>query len=91
MSQVKIDFKQSYFIGADSYIREYFDRSEELFQTGEMVTIFTDASSIDITSYEMQANLDTFNKKMKDCDGCSKQFTVSSSFSSWYDGLKRYS
>lgn len=72
VTQLKIDFKQSYFIGAESYVREYFDRSEELFQTGEMVTIYTDASDIDITSYEMQGNLQTFNDKVKKCDGCSR-------------------
>lgn len=91
VSQVKIDFKQSYFIGAESYVKNFFDKQDEFFKTGDMVNIYTDASNIDITSYEMQANLESFNDKVKKCDGCSKQFTISSSFTSWYDGLKIYS
>ena len=88
---MKIDFKQSYFIGATSYVKKFFDKQEEYFKTGSMINIFTDSSNIDVTSYEMQANLNAFNTKVKTCEGCSKKFTVSSSFSSWYDGLSAYS
>jgi predicted RND superfamily exporter protein len=90
-TQVKIDFKTTYFIGAEAYVRNFIERQEEYFTSGERVTVYTDATDIDVTSYEMQANMMTLIDKIKKCDGCSQQFTVPESFNSWYLQLKETS
>lgn len=90
-TQVKIEFKFTYFISDGAYVKEYFDRQEEYFQSGERVTVYTDSRNIDITQYDTQAKLDAFNTNLKNCEGCQKQFTVSGSFDSWYVSLKHFS
>lgn len=87
-AEVKIDFKSTYFIGAGAYVRSFIERQEEYFQSGERVTVYTEAGDIDVTSYETQANMQTFIDKIKTCDGCSQQFTIPESFDSWYLQLK---
>lgn len=86
-----MDFKQSYFIGSGAYVKDFFDKQEEHFSSGEQVTIYTEAEDIDMTSYETQANMNAFIDKLKKCDGCSQQFTVPESFDSWYVQLKEFS
>lgn len=88
---VSIDFKQTYFIGEGGYVRGFINRQEEYFTSGERVTVYTESTDIDMTSYEMQTNLNTLIDKIKKCDGCSQQFTIPESFNSWYVQLKETS
>ena len=37
-----------------------------------------------------QKNLQNFITQIKECDGCSKEWTVGESFRSWYDGILTY-
>ena len=47
-----IDFRTSYLINGDSYIKQYIDLSDEYFNRGELITIYFDNSNstLDYTS-----------------------------------------
>ena len=45
-----IDFRQSYFISDDTYIKQYITRQEQYFQRGDLIEVFTDFEGIDIFS-----------------------------------------
>lgn len=90
-SQVKIDFKSTYFISAGAYVKNFLDLQENYFKSGDRINIYSEVPDIDITSYDVQKQMNSFIDKVKKCDGCSKQFTVSDSFDSWYLSLKVYS
>ena len=80
VSNLKIDFKSTYFIGETAYVRQYFDKSDAYFKNGDDMTIITDNSNIDFTTVANQQKLLTFNQKMRDCEGCSKDWIISESF-----------
>lgn len=84
---MKIDFKQTYFIGEKSYVREYLERQELYFQSGDKLTIYNEIDLMEANKYEFQEKLVKFNEKLKKCEGCKKNFTVASSFDSWYYGF----
>ena len=42
---VTIAYKQSYFIGSDAYLKDYFDKSEAYFTTGFAVNFYTDGEN----------------------------------------------
>lgn len=91
VTQLKIDFKATYFISPTSYIRNYVDKRDQYFKLGEKITVFTDSKDIDMTSPTVQKRLKTFNEKLKKCEGCSQKFTVEESFDSWYVSFAAYS
>lgn len=71
-TNVKIDFKSTYFIGAGAYVRKFIERQEDYFTSGDRITLYTESGDIDLTSYDMQANMNVFIDKIKKCDGCSQ-------------------
>jgi len=52
ITNVNVDFKVSYFIGEDAYVRSYFDRNEKYFDSGETVTIYVDAPTLEYHTKE---------------------------------------
>lgn len=91
VSQVKIDFKSTYFISAEAYVRDFIERQENYFKSGDTITVYTNASQIDVTTYDNQAAMVEFAKNLKECKDCEKQFTIPESFDSWYLELQEYS
>jgi predicted RND superfamily exporter protein len=57
ITNLKVDFKTTYFISPDAAIRSYLDRSEQYFNQGDVVTFYTDNSNLDYTSEENQLKL----------------------------------
>ena len=47
---LKIDFRQSYFISDDAYIKQYITRQEEYFKRGDLIEVLTDFEGKDIFS-----------------------------------------
>lgn len=48
---VEIDFKTTYFIGADAYAKNYININEEHFKAGSTLTFYTDnENNLDYTS-----------------------------------------
>ena len=47
ITNVNVDFKVTYFIGEDAYVRSYFDRNDKYFGSGETVTIYVDAPTLE--------------------------------------------
>lgn len=45
-----IDFRQSYFISDDAYIKQYITRQEQYFKRGDLIEVFTELEGIDIFS-----------------------------------------
>jgi len=51
-SKVDIDFKNTYFIGEDANVRDYLERQEEYYKSGETINIIVDNEEADFTSEE---------------------------------------
>jgi len=51
-SEVKIEFKSTYFIGEGAYVKDFLDRQEEYFESGIGTTIYTELGQDDISTYE---------------------------------------
>lgn len=60
---ITIDYKTSYFIGPKAYLRDYFEKTDEYFTSGQSVTFYTDGEH-DYYSKESQLKLIDLNAKI---------------------------
>lgn len=52
-TEVKIDFKSTYFISAGAYVKNYLDLQENYFKSGDRINIYSEVQDTDITSYDV--------------------------------------
>ena len=91
VSNLKVDFKITYFINEDAYIRNYLDISDKYFQAGEQISFYVDNDGLDYTSVENQLQLALFSEKIQACETCNQVWLSEKSFDSWYDAFKAFS
>lgn len=69
-TQVKIDFKVTYFVGEESTIYNYFQLNDQYFASGTRTTTYVDNPNVDYSSTEIQEQIVAFNKNYQACTGC---------------------
>lgn len=84
-TQVRIDFKVTYFIGDTSYVYNWFQKNDEYFAAGSSTTTYVDNASVDLTSAETQKKLLLFNEKLEECEGCDEKWNMPNTLDMWYD------
>ena len=89
-TQVKIDFKVTYFIGEDSPVYGFFEENERYFSSGSFTTIYVDNDSIDYTSTDVQKQIQSFNKALIECPECSEDWYIPGTLKSWYDNFNSW-
>lgn len=68
-SQLEIEFKQSFMMPGEAYIKQYFDKNDEYFQSGLKINVYTDGE-MDFTDEKIQRGIQRLNWKLLDCRGC---------------------
>lgn len=90
MTNMKIDFKQSYVINDQAEIHQFIDREEKYYTTGPFVTIYTDGE-MDFSKEEPQLELKQFIDDILVCKDCENEWIIKETFSSWYMQFIAYS
>ena len=66
---LEVDYKQSFFISGEAYIKQYLDKNDQYFKSGPLITVYTDGE-MDFTREQIQRDLQTLNWKLLECRGC---------------------
>mmetsp|Transcript_17543 Transcript_17543/g.29601 ORF Transcript_17543/g.29601 Transcript_17543/m.29601 type:complete len:138 (-) Transcript_17543:860-1273(-) len=91
VTKLEIDFKNTYFVNSGTKAREYIDKQDEYFESGDAITFYTWNESVDYADQATQQALNSFNEALLSCEGCSQQWLIRSSFNSWWQEFKAYS
>jgi predicted RND superfamily exporter protein len=83
-TQVKIDFKVSYFIGETADIYEYFQLNDKYFSSGTLTTTYVKNDDYDLSLPESQQRMIDFNFNLQECTGCSERWNMDNSLKMWY-------
>jgi predicted RND superfamily exporter protein len=65
-TQIEVNFKTSYFISDNAYIKQYLDRSEKYYKSGDTINFYTDGVQ-DFSKQQTQDELNALNNKIINC------------------------
>ena len=90
VTQVKIDFKVTFFIGETSSVYEYFQLNDKYFSTGSTTNTYVDNSALDYSSTEVQKKLLIFNDAIQECTGCDEKWSMPDTLEQWYADFNEF-
>lgn len=70
LSNLTVDFKNTYFISETAYIKDYLDKQDTYYKSGNSIAIVTDGL-LDFSKEKTQIDLKTFNDNLLNCKNCS--------------------
>ena len=90
-TQVKIDFKVTYFIGETANVYDWYQLNEKYFSQGSTTTTYVDNPGVDLSSESIQKSMLTFNLELEKCSECDESWNMPNTLSMWYDRFHEYS